>query len=171
VIGIIHSHHGFVNVYSEVGKGTRFKIYLPASDTSATDPPIIDPTVRSGNGELILVVDDEPAVQEVTQATLNTYGYRSMIASDGVEAIACYAEHRQEIRVVLLDLMMPALDSLTIIRTLCKLNPEVQIIAMSGLATNESITRTIGEVVQAFLAKPFTAPELLDALDRVLSKT
>jgi two-component system, cell cycle sensor histidine kinase and response regulator CckA len=170
VIGIINSHHGFVNVYSEVGKGTRFKIYLPASDTSATDTPIVDAALRSGNGELILVVDDETAVQEVTQATLETYGYRSMIASDGVEAIACYAEHKREIRVVLLDLMMPALDSLTIIRTLCKLNPEVQIIAMSGLATNESITRTIGEGVQAFLAKPFTATALLDALDRVLCR-
>jgi PAS domain S-box-containing protein len=171
VIGIIHSHHGFVNVYSEVGKGTRFKVYLPATDTSATDTPIVDATPRSGNGELILVVDDETAVQEVTQATLETYGYRAMIASDGVEAIACYAEHKQEIHVVLLDLMMPALDSLTIIRTLCKLNPQVQIIAMSGLATNESITRTMGAGVQAFLAKPFTAPELLELLDRILNKT
>jgi PAS domain S-box-containing protein len=170
VIGIINSHHGFVNVYSEVGKGSRFKIYLPASDTSATDTPIVDTTVRSGNGELILVVDDETAVQEVTQATLETYGYQAMIASDGVDAIACYAEHKKEIRVVLLDLMMPALDSPTVIRTLCKLNPEVQIIAMSGLATNESITRTIGAGVEAFLAKPFTAMELLDALDRVLSR-
>jgi PAS domain S-box-containing protein len=171
VIGIINSHHGFVNVYSEVGKGTRFKIYLPASDTSATDTPIVDVTMRSGNGELILVVDDESAVQEVTKTTLETYGYQAMIASDGVDAIACYAEHKKEIRVVLLDLMMPALDSPTVIRTLCKLNPEVQIIAMSGLATNESITRTIGDGVQAFLAKPFTATELLDALDRVLTKT
>jgi PAS domain S-box-containing protein len=170
VIGIIKSHHGFVNVYSEISKGTRFKVYLPASDTSATDTPIVEAAPRSGQGELILIVDDETAIREVTQATLETYGYRAMIACDGVEAIACYAEHKANISVVLLDLMMPALDAVTIIRTLCKLNPQVQIIAMSGLATNESVTRTIGAGVQTFLAKPFTAPELLELLDRVLSR-
>jgi PAS domain S-box-containing protein len=169
VLGIVKSHHGFINVYSEVGKGTRFKVYFPASDTTATEV-ILEAAPRSGQGELILIVDDETAIREVTQATLETYGYRTMIACDGVEAIACYAEHKANIRVVLLDLMMPALDAVTIIRTLCKLHPQVQIIAMSGLATNESVTRTIGSGVQTFLAKPFTAPELLDALDRVLDR-
>jgi CheY-like chemotaxis protein len=81
-----------------------------------------------------------------------------------VGAIALYAEHKRDISVVLLDLMMPSLDSATTIRTLCKLNPQVQIVAMSGLAANESIVRTMDEGVQAFLAKPFTAPELLNLL-------
>ncbi len=163
VLGIVKSHHGFVNVYSEVDKGTRFKIYLPAVDGDEIDT-VVQPELQSGQGELILVVDDEVAVQEITQATLEAHSYKAITANDGIEAIALYAEHKQEISVVLLDLMMPSLDSVTTIRTLCKLNPQVKIVAMSGLATNESITRTMNEGVQGFLAKPFTAPELLNLL-------
>ncbi|WP_245894340.1 response regulator, partial [Chamaesiphon polymorphus] len=117
-----------------------------------TAPPL-------GHGELILVVDDEVAIQEITKVTLETYGYRAITANDGIEAIALYAEHKQEIAFVLLDMMMPLLDSETIIRTLCQLNPQVQIIAMSGLATNEMVRKTMGEGVRGFLAKPFTAEE------------
>jgi PAS domain S-box-containing protein len=169
VMSVIKSHRGFINIYSEVGKGTEFKVYLPAIDLAET-PQTPKPEVLLGKNELILVVDDEVAVQEVTKATLEAHGYRAMIASDGIEAIALYAEQKQNISVVLLDLMMPSLDSMTIIRTLCKLNPQVRIIAMSGLATNESVTISMRAEVQAFLAKPFTASELLDHLARICSQ-
>ena len=169
VIGIIKSHHGFVNVYSELSKGTRFKVYFPAT-ASQTLTPIVKPELPLGQGELILVVDDEMAVQEVTQATLEAHGYETMRAGDGIEAIALYAEHKREISVVLMDLMMPSLDPVTLIRTLCKLNPQVQIVAMSGLATNAALA-TIKDGVQAFLAKPFTALELLTVLAQLCEKT
>jgi PAS domain S-box-containing protein len=163
VMGVIKSHHGFISVYSEIGKGTRFKVYLPASDDSTIDPTIKN-ELLFGNGELILVVDDETAVQEVTKATLETHGYQTILANDGIEAIALYAENKTEISAVLLDMMMPSLDSVTIIRTLHKLNPQVQIVAMSGLATNESVIKMTNDGVKAFLAKPFTAHELLQPL-------
>ncbi len=166
VLSIVKSHHGFVNVYSEKDKGTRFKIYLPATDTGEIEE-VVQHETKLGQGELILVVDDEVAVQEITQATLEAHGYKAMTANDGIEAIALYAEHKHEISVVLLDLMMPALDSVTVIRTLYKLNPQVKIIAMSGLATNESVTKTAGEGVQGFLSKPFTAQELLNLLAQI----
>ncbi len=163
VMGIVKTHQGFINVYSEIGNGTQFTVYLPATNSSELAPMIIAEPLL-GKGELILVVDDEEAIQEITQVTLETHGYKVMSANDGIEAIAFYAEHKRDISVVLLDLMMPSLDSDTTIRTLHKLNPQVKIIAMSGLTTNESVARTMSEGVQAFLAKPFTAPELLNLL-------
>jgi two-component system, cell cycle sensor histidine kinase and response regulator CckA len=95
------------------------------------------------------------------------HGYRVMTASDGIEAIALYAQHQQEIGVVLMDMMMPNLDSIAVVRALRKFNPQVQIIAMSGLATSDVVTKTIDEGVKAFLPKPFTATELLTAISNL----
>jgi PAS domain S-box-containing protein len=169
VIGVIKSHQGFINVYSEVGKGTQFKIYLLATDDETIES-VVKPQPLSGRDELILIVDDEVAVQTVTKVTLETHGYRTLVANDGIEAIALYAERKHEISAVLLDMMMPSLDSVTVIRTLSKLNPQVQIIAMSGLSTNESVTKMADEGVKAFLSKPFTAAELLQPLALICEK-
>jgi PAS domain S-box-containing protein len=169
-MGIIKSHDGFITVYSEVGKGTCFKVYLPATDTHETEsPPILD--LPLGNNELILIVDDEISVRAITGTTLETYNYRVLTANDGIEAIATYAEHKKDIHVILLDLMMPALDTVTTVRTLHKLNPHVKIIAMSGLSTNEQMTKNLRDSgVRTFLAKPFTAEDLLNTLEQVCAQ-
>ncbi|MBD0263935.1 MAG: PAS domain S-box protein, partial [Tolypothrix sp. Co-bin9] len=109
-LGIIKNHGGFVNVYSEVGKGTQFQVYLPSSAKVEIEPPCLELKSIRGNGELILVVDDEAAIREITKSTLETYNYRVLTASDGVEGVAIYAQHQQEISVVLLDMMMPWMD-------------------------------------------------------------
>ncbi len=166
VIGIIKSHGGFVNVYSEVGRGTQFQVYLPAVETmEILAPPEQQPP--RGRGELILVVDDEAAIRQTTQASLETYNYRVLTASDGIEAIALYAEHRDQINLVLLDMLMPAMDGTTTIRTLLKINPQVKIIASSGLASKQHLDDTVDRGIN-FLPKPYTAQELLQTISKVL---
>jgi PAS domain S-box-containing protein len=167
---IIKSHDGFINVNSEVGKGTCFKIYLPSTDNYEPQPQPIT-KLESGSNELILIVDDETSIRSITSTTLETYNYRILTAGDGIEAIATYAERKNDIDVILLDLMMPSLDILTTVRTIYKLNPHVRIIAMSGLVANEKITQTLQECgVMAFLQKPFSVENLLRTLSQVCSQ-
>jgi two-component system, cell cycle sensor histidine kinase and response regulator CckA len=166
-LGIIQSHGGFINIYSELQKGTEFKVYIPSIEPRISlNPPKIAPL--KGKNELILVVDDESAIRQITQASLENYKYRVLIAQNGVEAIAIYAERKTEIGLVLLDLMMPNLDSQTIVSTLKQLNPEVKIVAMSGLSANEGIAKTFGSDILAFLAKPFTVEELLSTVSSAI---
>ncbi len=166
VMGIIKSHGGFVNVSSELGRGSQFQIYLPAQRTPETSAKE-QPELPIGNGELILVVDDEDSIREITKTSLETYNYQAMTAKDGIEAIAIYAEHREKISVVLTDIVMPSMDGITTIRTLQKINPGVKIIAVSGLAAKDKINATSKMGVKAFLAKPYTAQQLLQTIDTV----
>ncbi|MBD2772892.1 response regulator [Iningainema tapete] len=165
VRGIIKSHGGFVNLSSKVGSGTEFKVFLPAVSASAT-PLVENLQLPKGNGELILVVDDEAEILETTKISLLTYNYRVLTASDGIEAIALYAQHKDEINVVLVDMMMPLMDGATTIRTLQKINSDVLIIAVSGLVASSQLKGDA--VVKTFISKPYTTKELLQTLHSVL---
>jgi PAS domain S-box-containing protein len=167
ILGIVKNHEGFVKVCSEVGKGSQFKVYLPMIEYVMTIPDE-DSRLLQGRNELILIVEDEPSIQQVTQAALEDCNYRTLTANDGIEAIALYAEHHHEISLVLMDIMMPTLDGISAIRTLCKLNPNIKIVAMSGLAANRQVVDSI-ENVKAFLPKPYTAKALLDVLHEILN--
>jgi CheY-like chemotaxis protein len=168
-LGIVKSHGGFIHAYSDVGLGTSFKIYLPAEASSETVSAIDILDLPIGNGELILVVDDEVSVREIVKASLEAYNYRVMTAQDGIQAIYLYAQHKSEIQVILLDLMMPSLDSPSTILALRQIEPDVSIVVMSGLSANESIKNISQVQVQGFLAKPFTSQELLQTLQRLRS--
>ena len=159
-IGIIRSHGGFIDVYSEIEKGTQFNVFLPASETAEALPPE-ETAPPQGNGELILVVDDEPQICEVTKAILETFNYQVLTAKNGIDAIAVYAQNQQDISVVIIDIMMPSMNGKTAIRTLKQINPEVKIIAVSGLTSNRELLAEIGDKITTFIVKPYSNDDLL----------
>ena len=166
---IVKSHGGFINVYSELHKGSHFAVYLPALDMpGALDAVAAQTDLPLGNGELILVVDDEESIREITRGTLETFGYTVLTAGDGTEALALYADKKNEIAVVLTDMVMPFMDGPSTIRALQRMNPKVRIIAASGLGTGLHAGEGALEGVSVFLNKPYTAEKLLKTLAEVL---
>lgn len=169
VAGIIKSHGGFVNVYSELGKGTTFKVHLPALAASQELSREETHEMPKGNGELILVIDDEQSILQVTKSSLESHGYDVITAGDGTEALALYAERKGEIKAVLTDMMMPFMDGAATIRALRKMNPDARIIAASGLASNEGSANSVK--ADMFLTKPYTAEKLLKGLQKVIGRS
>jgi len=168
---IVKSHGGFINVYSELHKGSHFALYLPALDAPGTvESGALQTDLPLGNGELILVVDDEESIREITRGTLETFGYTVMTASDGTEALALYADKKNEIAIVLTDMVMPFMDGPATIRALQRMNPQVRIIAASGLGAGQRAGEGTLEGVSVFLNKPYTAEKLLRALAQVLKE-
>ncbi|MFN6559885.1 MAG: response regulator [Nostoc sp. ChiSLP01] len=169
VLGIIKSHGGFINVVT-LSKGTEFQVCLPVTQTIETDSKLCgDRELPSGHGELIVVVDDEDSILEITKNWLEQNGYKAIVANDGIDAIALYTKHQQEISALLIDMMMPYMDGPTTINVLKKINPDIKIIALSGLASNHEIIKTLGNNVKTFLSKPYTSCDLLRNLQMVLN--
>lgn len=172
VRSIVTAHLGFVEVDTAVGRGTTFRVFLPASRVEGekpdTMPPI--PTDR-GREEHVLIVDDDELVRDIIKTVLSQHGYRVIDCADGVEAIVQYNTRSRDIALVITDVDMPNLNGAVLAGTLRKLSPRLRIIAMSGHNSDgvgKAILQEAKELTNAFLAKPFTAAALLKTVHSVL---
>jgi two-component system cell cycle sensor histidine kinase/response regulator CckA len=172
VQGIVTGYSGFITVESQPGLGTKFKIYLPAHEAASRKEVEEERSeISLGNGEMILVIDDESAIREMTRTTLERFGYRVLTADNGATALGIFASNKEEIRVVITDMMMPVMDGPLTIRALQKLNPRVLIIASSGLTESIDAADLDRLGVKTFLIKPYDAKTLLKTVAQALGQS
>jgi PAS domain S-box-containing protein len=172
VMGIVKSHKGGIEVSSKLGFGTVFKLYFPAVETDVDSNADMMPAEHpKGRGELIMVVDDEAVIVKTTEALLQHYGYRTLGAHGGVEALSLFINNQKDVSLVLTDAMMPLIDGLALIGQLKKLNPKIKCILASGmLRVNDQLQLDEFEAygISQFLQKPYTAEVLLEAIAKEL---
>ena len=173
VYGIIKNHNGFINVYSEKGQGTTFNIYLPSSpkkDTHDRDKDVDVDNVISKGAETILLIDDESMILTVGSELLKTLGYTILTAQDGSSAIDLYKNLKENIDLVILDMVMPEMGGGEVFDELKKINPQVKVLLSSGYSLNGQASRIIKRGCMGFIQKPFTIRDIASQLRKIIDK-
>ena len=168
--GIIKNHGGIINVYSEVGRGTTFNIYLPSSTRELFEEKII-PGEAKKSTETVLIVDDQDMILTVARDMLKALGYHVFTAQGGKEALAIYSEKKDGIDVVILDMIMPSMSGGETFDKLRAINPHVKVVLSSGYSINGQATEIMQRGCNGFIQKPFNIKELSQKIREVLDKT
>jgi PAS domain S-box-containing protein len=169
VLGIVRGHRGALKVYSELGKGSSFKALFPA--VAATAEPMNEasrPRETWTGAGTVLVVDDEETVRALARRSLERHGFGVLTASDGVEGVAIFREHCDEIVAVLLDMTMPRMGGEDTFRELRRIRSEVRVILSSGYNEQEAISHFVGKGLSGFIQKPYQSRELIAKLREIL---
>ncbi len=170
VLGIVRGHNGGIRVYSEPGKGSVFKMLLPACDAQLEARSTVQALEGDWQGSgLILLVDDEESIRSMGRRMLEKGGFRVITASDGVEALELFKQHQQEVRLVVLDLAMPHMDGEVCVRGRRRLQSNVKVIMTSGYNEQDIINRFVGKGLAGFLQKPYTIADLLPRIRELLT--
>ena len=171
VYGIVKQSGGSIRVYSEVGKGTTFKIYFPAemSETRRKQVTITEPIIRKKT-VTILVVEDNQSMCEMIGEILNIEGFRTFLASNPIDAISIYEEHEQEIDIILTDVIMPEMSGKILVKNLQNINPHLKVLFMSGYTDNAIAHHGVLDPGISFIQKPFMVKELIKKIFTTLDE-
>ncbi|MBW2568153.1 MAG: response regulator [Deltaproteobacteria bacterium] len=170
VYGIVKNHGGYINVYSEPGKGTIFNIYFPQLTKKLVEEKLKIPDESTEKGqETILVVDDEEIIRTMLQEVLESLGYNILLADNGESALNLYREHSDDIDLVIIDMIMPIMGGEKTYSELKKIDPDIKAILSSGFSEDAVVQEILRAGVNGFIHKPFTIAELSKKVRKVLS--
>jgi signal transduction histidine kinase/ActR/RegA family two-component response regulator len=167
--GIIKNHEGMITVYSKVGHGTTFNIYLPASDKEAHRDVSLKDAIIKGS-ETILLVDDEEMIIDVTQTILERLGYRVVVAREGQEAVKKIADIGKKIDLVILDMIMPGMDGGTTFDRIREIQPRIPVLLSSGYTADGQAHKIMSKGCNGFIQKPYDISELSNKIRYVLDE-